>query len=72
MKKIFQIGQGGLGLTDKDYYINDTGINLAYRQFMKDLATALTNETSAIDGDVADMYTLEKNISQVGFAPFIC
>ena len=39
---------------------------------MKDLATALTNETSAIDGDVADMYTLEKNISQVGFAPFIC
>ena len=56
-----------MGLTDKDYYINDTDVNLAYRQFMNDLATVLANDTSAIVKDVADMYAFEKEISQVGF-----
>lgn len=55
-----------MGLTDKDYYINDTDVNRAYRQFMKDLATVLTNDTSAIETDVANMYTFEETISQVG------
>lgn len=32
---------------------------------MKDLATVLTNDTSAIETDVANMYAFEKNISQV-------
>ena len=40
---------------------------MAYRQFMKDLATVLANDTSAIEQDVADMYALEKDISQVRF-----
>jgi hypothetical protein len=38
---------------------------MAYRQFMNDLATALTNDTSAIAADVQDIFDLEKNISQV-------
>ena len=62
---ILQLGQGTLGLQETEYYDNETDITVAYRQFMTDLASALTNETSTIDNDVCDMYTFEKNISQV-------
>ncbi len=65
LKKIFQLGQGSLGLQETEYYNNETDITAAYRQFMTDLASALTNETSAIGTDVLLMYLLEKNISQV-------
>ncbi len=65
LKKIFQLGQGSLGLQETDYYNNETDITAAYRQFMTDLASALTNKTSAIATDVAAIYALEKNISQV-------
>jgi hypothetical protein len=34
---------------------------------MNDLASALTNDTSAIPADVSGIYLLEKNISQVIF-----
>ncbi|CAF1189094.1 unnamed protein product [Rotaria sp. Silwood1] len=59
-----ELGQGTLGLQETEYYNNETDITLAYRQFMADLATALTNDTSAIITDVIAMYLLEKNISQ--------
>lgn len=64
--KILQLGQGDLGLQETEYYNNDSStITIAYRQFMTDLATALTNDTSAIAVDVQAIYELEKNISQV-------
>jgi len=73
LKKIFQLGQGSLGLLETDYYNNETDITAAYRQFMTDLASALTNETSTIGTDVLLIYLLEKNISQViAFQIFRC
>jgi membrane metallo-endopeptidase-like protein 1 len=59
-----ELGQGSLGLEDTEYYNNETAIEAAYRQFMIDLATLLTNNTSAIQADVQDIYAFEKNISQ--------
>ncbi|CAF4423120.1 unnamed protein product [Rotaria sp. Silwood2] len=59
-----ELGQGSLGLQETEYYDNETDITAAYRQFMNDLASALTNETAAISTDVIAMYLLEKNISQ--------
>lgn len=38
---------------------------------MIDLASALTNQTAGIAGDVQDIYTFEKNISQVALFLFI-
>ncbi|CAF4761568.1 unnamed protein product, partial [Rotaria socialis] len=59
-----ELGQGTLGLQETEYYNNETDITAAYRQFMTDLAMALTNETSTIANDVSAIYSLEKNISQ--------
>jgi hypothetical protein len=67
LNNIFQLSQGNLGLQETEYYENETAITVAYRQFMIDLATALTNETTQIQTDVMDIYTFEKNISQVNF-----
>ncbi|CAF2095989.1 unnamed protein product [Rotaria magnacalcarata] len=59
-----ELGQGTLGLQETEYYNNETDITAAYRQFMTDLAMALTNETSTIANDVSAIYSFEKNISQ--------
>ncbi|CAF0909442.1 unnamed protein product [Rotaria sordida] len=59
-----KIGQGSLGLPQRQYYTNETNINIAYRQFMLNLAKALTNDTSMIDQDVKEIYEFEKNISK--------
>ncbi len=67
LKNIFQLSQGNLGLQETEYYENETAITAAYRQFMTDLATALANDTRQIQTDVLDIYTFEKNISQVNF-----
>ncbi|CAF4671252.1 unnamed protein product, partial [Rotaria magnacalcarata] len=48
-----ELGQGTLGLQETEYYNNETDITAAYRQFMTDLAMALTNETSTIANDVS-------------------
>ena len=45
--------------------MNDTQINQAYRDYMKNLASALTNDTSMIGHDIIDMYEFEKTIAQV-------
>ena len=65
LNKIIQLGQGTLGLQDPDYYKSETPITIAYRQFIIDLATELVNNTSINETDVQDIYTFEKNISQV-------
>jgi membrane metallo-endopeptidase-like protein 1 len=59
-----EIGQGSLGLQEREYYNNETAITAAYRQFMRDLSTQLANDTSMIEADVLGIYLLEKNISQ--------
>ncbi|CAF2564816.1 unnamed protein product [Rotaria sp. Silwood2] len=58
------IGQGDLGLPQRQYYVNETNITIAYRQFMSSLAEVLTNDTSMIDQDVKEIFDFEKNISK--------
>ena len=61
----FQLGQGEIGLENKDYYKTETPVTAAYRQFMRDLAKALATDSSMIDQDVTDIYEFERNIAQV-------
>jgi len=64
---MLQIGQSSLGLIDRSYYVNESEVTKAYRTFMKNLALALTNDTSMIDNDVNNIFEFEKTISQVYF-----
>ena len=59
------MGQGTLGFPQRQYYENETAITAAYRQFIRDLAKQLSNDTSLIDQDVEEIYAFEKNIAQV-------
>ncbi|CAF2512910.1 unnamed protein product [Rotaria sp. Silwood2] len=59
-----EIGQGDLGLREREYYIQETNITVAYRRFMRDLTTALANNPSWIDNDVNDIFEFEKTISK--------
>jgi hypothetical protein len=45
--------------------MNETAFSDAYRQFMKDIAVELGNDTSMIDTDVDSIFNLEKEISEV-------
>lgn len=45
--------------------MNETSITRAYRQFMTDVVSGLTNITSHIATDVNDMFQLEKSVAQV-------
>ncbi|CAF3857580.1 unnamed protein product [Rotaria sp. Silwood1] len=58
------IGQGSLGLSQRQYYTKETNITIAYRQFMYSIAKALTNDTSMIDQDIKEIFDFEKNISK--------
>ncbi|CAF1438868.1 unnamed protein product [Adineta ricciae] len=58
-----EMGQGDLGLGQKQYYMSETRVTSAYRQLMTDLAKSLTNDTSAIDQDVIDIFEFEKTIA---------
>jgi membrane metallo-endopeptidase-like protein 1 len=57
------VGQGTLGLPQRRYFINETDIITAYQTFIKDLAKALTNDTTTIEQDAKDIFEFEKNIS---------
>ncbi|CAF3718768.1 unnamed protein product [Adineta steineri] len=59
-----EMGQGDLGLGQKQYYMSETPVTIAYRQFMTDVAKALTNDTSMIAQDVTDIFEFEKTIAQ--------
>ena len=61
------MGQGEIGLENKDYYKTETPVTAAYRQFMRDLAKALATDASMIDQDVTDIYEFERNIAQVPY-----
>jgi hypothetical protein len=63
---LFKVGQGTLGLPQRQYYANESDLTVAYRHFMWELAKALTNNTTAmLEQDVEDIFQFEKNISRV-------
>jgi hypothetical protein len=62
---LLQITPNQVGLLYPTLYIEETGFPDAYRQFMRDIAMKLGNDTSMIDTDVDSIYNLEKEISEV-------
>ena len=62
---VFQIGQSELGLEQRQYYLNESQATRAYRQFINDLALALSNNSTTIEQDVRDIYEFEKKIASV-------
>ncbi|CAF4001934.1 unnamed protein product [Adineta steineri] len=61
---VLKIGRGDLGLGKPEYYMNESKITMAYRQYMFDLASILSNDTSTIEQDVNDVYKLEKEFAK--------
>ncbi len=59
-----RISQNNLALGDRNYYFNESDVTRAYRQFMRELALALTNDTSMIENDVNATYTFEQTIAK--------
>jgi predicted metalloendopeptidase len=59
-----RVSQNSLALGDRNYYFNESDVTRAYRQFMRDLALALTNDTSMIEDDVNNTYTFEQTIAR--------
>ncbi|UJR14935.1 hypothetical protein I4U23_001917 [Adineta vaga] len=64
-----RVSQSDLGLEQRSNYFNDTRLTTAYRQFMRDLALLLTNDTTMINQDVDDIYNFEKKISSSHLTP---
>ncbi|CAF3613336.1 unnamed protein product [Rotaria sp. Silwood1] len=60
--------QSDIGLEQRTNYEN-LRITTAYQNFIRDLARALTNDTSTIDADVTEIYNFEKNISKFHWTP---
>ncbi|CAF3073352.1 unnamed protein product [Rotaria sp. Silwood2] len=58
-----RIAQSDLGLEQRQYYLNETKLTIAYRQFIYDLAMSLANDTTMVDKDTRDIYEFEKKIS---------
>ncbi|CAF3927124.1 unnamed protein product, partial [Rotaria sp. Silwood1] len=59
------IAQSDLALEQRQYYLNETKLTTAYKQFIYDLAMSLTNDTTMIDKDSQDIYEFEKKLSIV-------
>ncbi|CAF4106434.1 unnamed protein product [Adineta steineri] len=59
-----KISQGDLGLGEREYYMNESKITVAYRRYMFDLASILSNDTSTIEQDVNDMFEFEKELAK--------
>ena len=59
------MGQGSIGLGQKQYYMSETPITQAYRQLMRDLAKALGSDTTNLDQDVNETFEFEKMIARV-------
>jgi len=60
-----RVSQSDLGLEQKSNYIGETKLNQVYRDFIRNLALLLTNDTTEIAKDIEDIYNFEKNISIV-------
>ncbi|CAF1457934.1 unnamed protein product, partial [Adineta steineri] len=66
-----RIGQADLGLSQQEYYMNESKITVAYRRYMFELASSLSNDTSTIEQDVNDMYEFEKEIAKFDFTTYL-
>jgi hypothetical protein len=62
---LLQITPNQVGLPQLLLQMNETEFPDAYRQFMKDIAMELGNDTSMTDTDVESVFNLDKEISQV-------
>ncbi|CAM2712377.1 unnamed protein product [Rotaria socialis] len=58
-----RIGQSDLGLLDRSYYVNESDVTKAYRQFIQNFALALATDRSMINNDVNDIFNFEKTIA---------
>ncbi|CAF4155885.1 unnamed protein product, partial [Adineta steineri] len=58
------IGQGTLSLGDRNYYLNESTITQAYQKLMKDVISALTNNTLVNDSDIDEIFQFEKSLAQ--------
>ncbi|CAF4125832.1 unnamed protein product, partial [Adineta steineri] len=65
------ISQGDLGLGEREYYMNESKITVAYRRYIFDLASILSNDTSTIEQDVNDMYEFEKELAKFDFTNYL-
>ncbi|CAF1238930.1 unnamed protein product [Adineta steineri] len=61
---ILKISAGDLGLGQREDYMNESKIIVAYQRYMFDLASLLSNDTYTIKQDVNDMYKLEKELAK--------
>lgn len=59
-----RLGQSGLALGSRENYFSESDVTRAYREFIRKLARALTNDTSMIDKDVNEIYTFEQTIAR--------
>ena len=64
------MGQGSIGLGQKQYYMSETPITRAYRQLMRDLVRALGNDTTNLDQDVNEAFEFERTIARVTLQQF--
>ncbi|CAF3365460.1 unnamed protein product [Rotaria sp. Silwood1] len=58
------VGQGTLGLGERQLYESESALTNSYRQWIQDLALILTNVTSMIDNDVTSIFEFEKKIAE--------
>ncbi|CAF0965181.1 unnamed protein product [Adineta ricciae] len=66
-----RVSQSDLALEQRARYDNETSVTIAYRQFIYDLASLLTNvtNTTQLQQDVVDIFEFEKNISRHHLTP---
>lgn len=62
---MIQIGQSDLGLLDRSYYLNESDVTKAYRQYIRNFALAFATDKSMINSDVAAIFEFEKKIAMV-------
>ncbi|CAF1051487.1 unnamed protein product [Adineta ricciae] len=66
-----RVSQSDLALEQRTRYDNETSVTNAYRQFIYDLASLLTNvtNTTQLQQDVDDIFAFEKDISRYHLTP---
>ncbi|CAF4111817.1 unnamed protein product [Rotaria sp. Silwood2] len=63
-----RVYQSDIALEQRSNYDNEKITN-AYQNFIRDLASALTTDTTMVNADVTSIYNFEKNISRAHWTP---
>ncbi len=70
-KYVVYMGQGGLGMPDRDYYLNNDPeskrVRAAYQEYLRTLLT-LTGRTATVEKDVATVYKIEEAFAKVSMS----